>query len=92
MPIQTKKGWMCFVCSKEYASIREAEDCLESHKIIYVPFAHKDVNDLLMFLFNPTSHIDISRPINILQRMLEVFNEKEKTKNLSDLRKGTQAR
>ena len=89
MPIQTKKGWVCFVCGKEYPSIREAEDCLESHKIIYVPFAHKDVNDLLMFLFNPASHIDISRPVSILQRMLEVFNEKERVKDLSNMRKGT---
>jgi hypothetical protein len=88
MPIQTKHGWKCFYCGKEYPTVYTAEDCLESHKIIYVPFAHKDVNDLLMYLFNPVSHINISKPVSILQRMLEVFNEKEKAKSLSDLRKG----
>lgn len=89
MPIQTKRGWACYYCGKEYDSLHKVEDCLESHQIIYVPFAKKDVNDLLMYLFNPASHIDISRPVSILQRMLEVFNEKEKSKNLSDMRKGT---
>jgi len=89
MPIQTKKGWKCYYCEKEYPDVYKAEDCIESHQIIYVPLAKTDVNNLLMHIFNPESRVDISKPLRVLQTMLGVFNEKDKAKSLSDLRKGT---
>lgn len=89
MPIQTKHGFKCYYCDREYPTVYAAEDCLESHQIIYVPLAKKDIVTLLTHLFNPASHVDITKPLEILQRMLMVFNEKDKTKNLSDMRKGT---
>lgn len=89
MPIQTKHGWKCYYCDREYPTVYAAEDCLETHKIVYVPLAKADINNLLMYIFNPTSHIDISKALDVLQRMLTIFNEKEKSKELSDMRKGT---
>lgn len=56
MPKQTKYTFVCDICGEEYTnkvrSIAEskAQDCEESHDIIYVPLSPSDLQRLLSFI------------------------------------------
>lgn len=40
----------CNICSKEYESIKERDECTASHEIIYVPLTREELNRLTNFI------------------------------------------
>jgi len=52
MAIKLKNGkYACGYCRKEYADAVDAENCKESHELIYVPLTPRDLNRLLLFIY-----------------------------------------
>jgi hypothetical protein len=52
MAIKLNSGkYACGYCRKEYADAVDAENCKDSHDLIYVPFTKEDLNRLLLFIY-----------------------------------------
>lgn len=50
MAVKTAQGYLCGYCGKRYDSPSAADACRDSHELIYVPFTHADLNNLLHFI------------------------------------------
>lgn len=50
MAVQQMGKWLCGYCGKPYPSQVKADECRDSHELIYVPLTTTDLNRLLMFL------------------------------------------
>lgn len=51
MAIRRNGKWFCGICNKEYPSATKADECRESHDIIYVPLTRTDLNRLIQFIW-----------------------------------------
>jgi hypothetical protein len=52
MAIKDKKGsgYFCSYCEKKYSHPQAADQCRDSHDLIYIALTKEDLNRLLMFL------------------------------------------
>ena len=50
MAVKTHNGYLCGYCGKLYNDMAKADSCRDSHELIYVPFTHADLNNLLHFI------------------------------------------
>jgi hypothetical protein len=60
MSIKTKNGYACGYCKKEFTSntaISEAENCKESHSLIYVQLSKEDLQRLIMFIYSKNDEV-----------------------------------
>lgn len=49
--------YRCFYCSKPYKTEEEAEECKESHDLVYIPATVEDLQKLAKFLMHPDPEI-----------------------------------
>ncbi len=69
MAIKTKTGYACAYCKKEFKSntaLSDAENCKESHNLIYLAISQEDLNNLVNFIY---SHDERLLKNNIVERL-----------------------
>lgn len=44
------KGYFCSYCGKKYSHSQEADQCRDSHDLVYIALTKEDLNRLLSFI------------------------------------------
>jgi hypothetical protein len=58
MAIRTKAGmFKCVYCEREYKTDGEANQCRDSHDLVYIPIARAELNKLINYLMIPDGKI-----------------------------------
>jgi hypothetical protein len=71
MAIRTKTGYECSYCRKYFTNKFKADDCRDSHDLVYVPLARTDVARLLQFIITKEERI-LTEPIYLtLQQIVK---------------------
>lgn len=74
MAIKTKNGYACGYCRKEYTgmnAISDAENCKESHKLIFLQLSQEDLQRLLMFIYSKEDKVLGEEMVDRLQSYLK---------------------
>lgn len=74
MAIKTKTGYACGYCKKEYkgqTAISDANNCKESHNLIYIQLSKEDLHRLLMFIFSKDDSVLSETIVERLQAYLK---------------------
>ncbi len=69
MALKTKTGYACGYCRKEFigkTAMAEAEECKESHDLIYLQISKEDLQKLIMFIY---SKDDRALPETLVERL-----------------------
>lgn len=52
MAIKNAVGeWVCSYCGSVAPSAREADECRDSHNLLYIPMSKEELNRLITFIF-----------------------------------------
>jgi hypothetical protein len=71
MAITVKNGYQCGYCGKFYTNPIAAENCKDSHNLIYVPFTKEDLNRLINFIYSKEEKLLTETLITTLQKYLK---------------------
>lgn len=74
MAIKTKNGYACGYCKKEYTGMNglsNAENCKESHNLIYLQISQQDLQRLIMFIYSKEDALLDDRLIERLQSYMK---------------------
>lgn len=77
MALFIRGQWICGYCGTPYVDQTKADQCRESHDLIYVPLTKTDLNRLLNFIFTKDEALLSRELMDTLQRYLR-GNESEK--------------
>ena len=70
MAIQQRGMWLCGYCGKPYTDPVKADNCRDSHELIYIPLTKTDLNRLLQFLYTKNDELLTESLVNTLQTYL----------------------
>lgn len=92
MAIKTKNGYACGYCGKIFSSntgMAEAENCKESHNLIYLQLSTEDLQRLLMFIYSKNDEVLGERIVERLQSYLKgSFDMSLITKGIKNAKQG----
>lgn len=71
MAIKTKTGYKCGYCGKEFGSPIDADNCKESHQLLYVALSREDLNRLIMFIYTKEDAVLGEQVVDRLQSYLK---------------------
>lgn len=71
MALKVKGGYNCGYCKKFYTDPVNAENCKESHKLIYVGITKEDLNRLLLFIYTKEDNVLGEHLVQLLQNYLK---------------------
>ena len=73
MANKTKDGkFSCSHCGKIYSQLHEAENCRESHELLYFPITKEELNSILQFIFTKEDELLDEDLIKRLQKFSRV--------------------
>lgn len=70
MAVKLRGQWLCGYCGKPYASASKADECRDTHELIYIPLTKTDLNRLLMFIHSKNEDVLTKSLLDTLQRYL----------------------
>jgi hypothetical protein len=70
MAILQRGMWLCGYCGKAYTDQVKADNCRDSHELIYIPLTKTDLNRLLQFLYTKNEELLTESLVNTLQTYL----------------------
>lgn len=76
MAIRTREGYKCNFCEKIYKNPTQADNCRDSHDIVYVPMTRTELNRLINGLY--------SEDISIIPDTLFITLRKIQRKSVTD--------
>jgi hypothetical protein len=69
MANKNKNGeYVCSYCNKVYTHPTQADNCRDSHELIYVPITREDLNRLIQFIYLKQDELLTESLINSLTR------------------------
>ena len=84
MAVSVKGGYECGYCRKFYTNPVDADNCKESHDLVYVALSKDDLNRLVTFLFTREEAVLGERIVERLQSYLKGSFSLELTKQRKD--------
>jgi len=61
-------GYQCGYCKKFYTNPTDADNCKESHDLIYVALSKEDLSRLIMFLYSKEDKLLTGSLVETLQK------------------------
>jgi hypothetical protein len=74
MALKTKTGYACGYCKKEFTgktAMAEADECKDSHNLIYVQISKEDLQKLIMFIYSKEDRVLPETLVERLQSYLK---------------------
>jgi hypothetical protein len=74
MAIKTKLGYACGYCKKEFTGkdgMAQAENCKDSHNLIYLQLSKEDLQKLIMFIYSKDDRVLSDTIVERLQSYLK---------------------
>lgn len=64
-------NWLCSYCEKKYKNQVDADNCRDSHNLVYIAISHTDLNRLINFLYLKDDKLLTESLVKTLTRFLK---------------------